>query len=130
MVGLQRADQDACIYKHVLNVIGVDALAANCRVAQKRCRAVVTFRPLMKTASPFFRIDFLQVSKRSELCVRKLPGDLFNPPLNRQPACFGLGPEGRSLLFGKLNCEVQTTSLLRETAYQETTPTPPPASRS
>ena len=65
MVRLENADQDVGVYKHALNAIRIDAIAANAFIAQERRRAIMAFSPFVKLAGPLFRIGFLQVSNGS-----------------------------------------------------------------
>ena len=106
---LEGSDQHACVYKHALQTIGVNALAADGFIAQKRSCASVTFRPLMKPASPFLRVGSLQVRDGCRLRFHMLHGDLLHPSLHRQPMRFRLRLERFHFLVRKLNGEVQTT---------------------
>ena len=58
MMGLESADENTCIYKHALNAIRINALAANGFIAQKRRCAIVAFSPFVKLAGPFSGLVF------------------------------------------------------------------------
>ena len=81
---------DACVHKHALNKIRIDAFAAYSFIAQKRRCAVVALSPFVKPPGPHFRIGSLQVRDRGRR-LRKLLGDLLNPSLDRQTTSLGLG---------------------------------------
>src|ERR1700733_4300494 len=81
MLRLKSADQNACVNKHALRAVWINALAADGLLRQERRRAIVTFRPLVESARPFLRVGLLQV--RQGRTRRQLCSNLLQPALHR-----------------------------------------------
>jgi len=52
MVSLEGTDEDSRVGKHVLDEVRINTLMSNHLITQKRRRAIMPFRPLVKLASP------------------------------------------------------------------------------
>jgi hypothetical protein len=82
MMRLKSANQNACVYKHALHAVWINARATNGLLRQQRRRAIMTLRPLVESACPLLRVGLLQV--RQGCAGRELLSNLLQPALHRQ----------------------------------------------
>ena len=109
MVELQGAGENAGIYKHRLNPVWIDALAAD-RFIRKQGRCpVMALGPFAKLPHPFLRVRLLKVRDRSG--GRILLREFEQPLIDAQSAGLRLLLKTRSTVFGDLKRYVHDHSL-------------------